>query len=98
MKRIKPEFSLNKEKSGRRKPGAGELCGRALSRVEIRHIAERRRAEEHFRSVVETACDGIITADSAGKIIFWNKAAETLFGYPAGEATGKPLTAIIPER
>jgi len=103
MKKIKPESSLKKSggaagKPGRQKPGNAEKRGRAPSRVEIRHIAERRRAEEHFRSVVETACDGIITVDSAGKIIFWNKAAEILFGYPASEVTGKPLAAILPER
>jgi PAS domain S-box-containing protein len=56
------------------------------------------KSEERFRSVAQTACEAIITADSMGKIVFWNKAAATIFGYTADEAFGMPLTCIMPER
>lgn len=55
-------------------------------------------SEERFRSLAQSATDGFISADSEGKIIFWNEAAERLFGYAAEEALGKPVTMIIPER
>jgi len=71
----------------------------------IRDITERKRveraleeSESHFRSVAESANDAIITADSRGNIIFWNKAAEDVFGYLADEAVGKSSTLIMPER
>jgi PAS domain S-box-containing protein len=56
-----------------------------------------RESEERFRSIVETTNDAIISADSSGKIIFWNKAAENIYGYSSEEAVGKPITIIIPE-
>ncbi len=55
-------------------------------------------SETRFRSVVETASDAIISADARGKIVFWNQAAENIFGYPAGEIIGKPVTILIPTR
>jgi PAS domain S-box-containing protein len=68
-------------------------------------ITERKRlldvlkeSEERFRLVADSATDAIISSDSHGKIIFWNKAAETIFGYPADEVLGESLTLIIPER
>ncbi len=66
-------------------------------------ITERKRVElreskERFRSVVRSAHDAIISIDSRGKINFWNKAAEIIFGYSADEMVGKTLTLIMPER
>ncbi len=49
-------------------------------------------------SIFETANDAIITADSAGKVLGWNPAAEETFGYSADEAVGEDLTLIIPDR
>ncbi|MFQ6101304.1 MAG: GAF domain-containing protein [Anaerolineae bacterium] len=60
--------------------------------------AALRASEERFRSVVQTASDAIITADSHGNIVFWNKAAEIVFGYSASETFGRPITAMMPER
>jgi PAS domain S-box-containing protein len=42
--------------------------------------------------------DAVVAADAQGKIIFWNAAAERLFGYPPAEAIGRSLDLIIPER
>jgi PAS domain S-box-containing protein len=57
-----------------------------------------RESEERFRSVAQSAIDAIVVADSKGSIISWNKAAQTVFGYGEGEALGKPLTLLMPER
>jgi PAS domain S-box-containing protein len=68
-------------------------------------ITTRKRAEEalqtseeKFRSVVQTANDAIVTADSHGNITDFNRGAEAIFGYSAREAIGKPLTALMPDR
>jgi len=67
-------------------------------------IAERkqtedalRRSEEQLRSVIETASDAVITANSSGNIILWNKGAEAMFGYPAEEILNRPFTSLLSE-
>jgi PAS domain S-box-containing protein len=47
---------------------------------------------------VRSAADAIIAAGADGKIVFWNPAAERIFGFSAAEALGQPLDLIIPER
>jgi PAS domain S-box-containing protein len=70
-----------------------------------RDITERKlmddslhESEEMFRAVTETANDAVISANSRGAIISFNKAAEQHFGYSTAEALGKPLTLLIPDR
>ena len=46
----------------------------------------------------KTANDAIISTDGKGKITFWNRMAEEIFGYPSADAVGQPITIIIPER
>jgi PAS domain S-box-containing protein len=55
-------------------------------------------SESRFRAVAESANDAIITSDITGKITFWNKHAETIFGYSRQAAVGQPLTMLMPER
>ncbi len=74
----------------------GELAAIAL--FNSRTLESLQNSEERFRSVAQTAGEAIITIDSRGNIIFWNKAATTIFGYTPDEAIGKPLTFIMPER
>ncbi|MER3446491.1 MAG: hypothetical protein C4291_06400 [Candidatus Dadabacteria bacterium] len=57
-----------------------------------------RESEEKFRVLVETANDGIVSADSSGNIINFNKGAERIWGYSATELVGKPLTILMPDR
>ncbi len=73
-----------------------EIMAIALHQGQITESLKER--EEQFRSVTETATEGIITADSRGRIAHWNRAAETIFGYSVEEAIGKPLTMLMPER
>ena len=54
-------------------------------------------SEARFRTLAETASDAIINIDRDGTVVFWNRAAETIFGYSAGEVIGKPLDRVIPE-
>ena len=53
---------------------------------------------ELFRALAEIAGDAIVVLDAEGKVAFWNRAAEEMFGYSADEIMGKPLTMVIPER
>jgi len=49
-------------------------------------------------SLVQAAGDAIIAADTDGKILLWNPAAERIFGFTAEDALGHWLDLIIPER
>ena len=57
-----------------------------------------RASEERFRALVESAADAIVLADHMGHIIWWNGAAEQMFGRSKREALGQPLTILMPER
>ncbi|MEI6127615.1 MAG: PAS domain S-box protein, partial [Pseudomonadota bacterium] len=54
------------------------------------------RSEERYRILLETANDAIISADTAGGIIYFNKKAEEIYGYGRDEILGKSLSEIAP--
>lgn len=65
-----------------------------------RKLAEKvlKENEERFRAVSETAHDAIISADTAGNIIYFNRAATLIFGYKPEEVYGKPIATLMPGR
>jgi PAS domain S-box-containing protein len=63
----------------------------------IRTEEKLREKEIQFKSIVENASEAVISADISGKIVFWNPAAEKIFGYTAEEALGREIVMIIPE-
>jgi PAS domain S-box-containing protein len=60
--------------------------------------AALRESEMKFRSVAQSANDAIVSADNHGKVIAWNKGAQTIFGYDEAEILGKSLTVLMPEQ
>ncbi|HZR63902.1 MAG TPA: response regulator [Terriglobales bacterium] len=60
-------------------------------------VAERQRAEDRFRMLVETAPTGIIIADQTGRIVDANAHALKMFGYTRNEVMGQPIELFIPE-
>jgi PAS domain S-box-containing protein len=74
----------------------GELAAVALQNS--RALESLEHSEERFRSLTQSASDAIVSADSSGNIVHWNRAAERMFGYPAGAMIGKPLSLIMPEQ
>ncbi len=58
-----------------------------------------RKAETHYRALIEMAADAIVSIDRKGKIILINPAAEEIFGYCRDEAIGQNLAElIVPEQ
>lgn len=49
-------------------------------------------------ALVEQLADAVVIADPSGEIVFWNGAAERVFGWTAAETVGQSLDMIIPER
>ena len=62
-------------------------------------VTALRESEGKFRCVVENAQDAIVVTAASGNIAYWNKAAESLFGYTKSEAAGRsPHDILCPRR
>lgn len=69
--------------------------------VRITHPMLRRLAESEarFRGISSAAQDAIIVMTGNGRMTFWNRAAERLFGYRSEEIEGRTVTdLLVPER
>ena len=61
-------------------------------------ITERKLAEQKIReqaALIDIASDAIFVRDIAGKIMFWSRGAERLYGWSAEEAIGKIASQIL---
>ncbi|HET6756020.1 MAG TPA: PAS domain S-box protein [Burkholderiales bacterium] len=47
--------------------------------------------------IVKQSSEAIFIYDTSGNIVFWNPAAERLFGYTSKEILGKPVGILIPD-
>jgi PAS domain S-box-containing protein len=71
----------------------------AVAAREIAMGVERRRADEIIReqaALLDQAQDAILVKDLQDRLVFWNKGAERIYGWPAAEAIGRKATEIIP--
>ena len=57
--------------------------------------AEVHDRETLMRSITSGASDAIILMNAAGRIAYWNGAAERIFGYTAAEVLGRDLHEIL---
>src|SRR5262245_38667232 len=80
----------------------GKIIKWFLSNLDIdvqKHAEESlRESKERLAGIVSSAMDAIITVDDDQLIVFFNEAAERMFGCPAAEALGQPLNQFIPDR
>ncbi len=63
-------------------------------------ITERKLAEEtraRLAAIVESSSDAITSVSLELRLTSWNTGAERLFGRPADEMVGQPITSVIPE-
>ena len=64
----------------------------------VRDITERKRADELFRGLLDSAPDAMVVVGAQGQIILINAQTEKLFGYKREELLGQPVEVLIPER
>src|SRR5499426_990782 len=105
--RVRP-MGQGLELYGRRKDGAEFPVEISLSPLEteegtlvsgaIRDITERKKAEQKFRGLLESAPDAMIVMNRQGQIVLVNTQVEKLFGYQREELLGQEVEILVPER
>src|SRR5215475_4353530 len=63
-------------------------------------VAERatelQHSEDQIRAILDATADAVVTIDILGRIATFNRAAERIFGYSAGEVIGESVMMLIP--
>jgi PAS domain S-box-containing protein len=75
--------------------GTGEVTGHVVS---IEDITERKRAVEQIAeqaALLDKAQDAILVRDLEGRILFWNKGAEHVYGWTRQEALGRNIAELL---
>jgi PAS domain S-box-containing protein len=58
---------------------------------------ERSLSTRRTRAILDTTVEGIITIDSSGRVLSFNRGAVELFGYSADEVIGKNVSLLMPD-
>lgn len=88
-----PEFSANDRKA------LEDVAALVMNRLEVLRVREASHGDSlRFERMASTSPDAIVCADTLGRVIFWNRAAEAVTGYSAQEAMGKPVSFVFPPR
>ena len=68
--------------------------------IAARKLAEAalRDSEDRLNGIVYSAMDAIISVDSLQRIVLFNRAAQTMFGYAPADVLGQPLDRLMPSR
>ena len=74
----------------------GSLAGAVNMLVDLTDRTIADETAQRYAAIVESSDDAILAKDLNGIITNWNRGAERLFGYTAGEAIGKPVLMLIP--
>ena len=70
------------------------LSGESVKRMGAEHIDFQEC--RMYQGVVESARDAVVTIDENHRIVFFNEAAEKMFGYTKEEAVSEDLNILIP--
>lgn len=71
----------------------------AVNKRNRRNMIAARNAQSRTETIINTSLDAVIVTDLSGKVLDYNNAAETIFGYPRDYALGKELgELIVPEK
>ena len=58
---------------------------------------ERKQREVQLSRAADDSMDAIVSLDTDGRIRYWNKGAERMFGYSIAEVLGRPYDLLVPD-
>ena len=64
----------------------------------IRDVTSRKKADEKFKALLQSAPDAMVIVNQKGEIILVNSQTEKLFGYSTAELLNSKVEMLIPER
>jgi len=64
----------------------------------IRDITTRKKADQKFKDLLESAPDAMVIVNREGTIVLVNSQAVKLFGWQRDDLLGQPIEALVPER
>src|SRR6266404_6035462 len=70
----------------------------ALVMSAVRDATERKKADQKFRGLLESAPDAMIIVDRSGEVVLVNSQAVSLFGWQREELLGKNIDSLVPAR
>jgi two-component system cell cycle sensor histidine kinase/response regulator CckA len=105
---VKKIIGIGREVQGRRKDGSvfpidlavaeARLPDRRIFVGTIRDLSHRKVQEERIReqaSLLDKVHEGIVVRDMEDRIVFWNRGAESIFGWSSEETLGRPATNFL---
>ncbi|HVB79596.1 MAG TPA: PAS domain S-box protein [Candidatus Binataceae bacterium] len=69
-----------------------------INQEQLARVAERKKAEERFRALLESAPDSMVIVSEDRRIVLVNTRTEKLFGYARAELLGNPIEMLVPSR
>ena len=88
-----------------RAQGTSDRAAPAMPNEDLQSLGDRlwslfdvaERTNDHMRSIVTCATDGIITIDTKGTVLLFNPGAEKMFRASSTTAVGKNISVFIPD-
>jgi PAS domain S-box-containing protein len=75
-----------------------QVTGDRVCRTAFWDVSERKDQKDYLKlqaDMLDSVGQAVIATDAKGKVVYWNKAAEAMYGWSASEAAGRVVVDLI---